>query len=302
MTDNSKSALYMTACMAGFSVNDALIKLVAGQSALFQSIFLRGVFAFILISGLLLIQHRTRPISFRFSKADRVVISWRVVGELGGTLCFLTALTHMPLASATAILQALPLAITLCAAMFFGEHVGWRRYSAIAVGMVGMLFIVRPGAADFNVYSLLAIGAVGFIVLRDLATRRLSAQVPTMAVTLITTISVATMGAVFSLFTPWPEVTISNVLLLALAAVGLLIGYLFSILTMRIGDVGAVAPFRYSILIWAILLGIALFDEWPDFWTIVGASLLTASGVYTLHRERIASRLAHANGPGKQAQ
>ena len=290
------------ACMAGFSVNDALIKLVAGQTALFQSIFLRGVFAFILVTGLVVYQHRTRPVSFKFSRPDRAVIGWRVVGELGGTLCFLTALMHMPLASATAILQALPLAITLCAALFFGEQVGWRRYSAIAVGMVGMLFIVRPGAQDFNEYSLLAIGAVGFIVLRDLATRKLSADVPSMAVTLITTISVGMMGAVFSLFTPWPALTAPNVLLLALAAVGLLIGYLFSILTMRVGDVSAVAPFRYSILIWAILLGIALFDEWPDQWTLMGALLLTVSGAYTLHRERLASRRAHADLPRKKAQ
>lgn len=292
----------MVACMAGFSVNDALIKLVAGQTALFQSIFLRGIFAFIFVLGLLIYQHKTRPISFQFSKPDRIAIAWRILGEVGGTICFLTALMHMSLASATAILQALPLAITLCAALFFGEHVGWRRYSAIAVGMIGMLFIVRPGAADFNAYSLLAVGAVGFIVLRDLATRRLSPQVPSMAVTLITTVSVTTMGAVFSMFTPWPALAIGNVLLLALAAVGLLIGYLFSILTMRIGDVGAVAPFRYSILIWAILLGIVLFDDWPDQWTLIGALLLTISGVYTLHRERLASRLAHAKTQKKQAQ
>ncbi len=292
----------MMACMAGFSVNDALIKLVAGQSALFQSILLRGVFAFVLVSLLVIHQNRRTPISFNFSGPDRTVIAWRIVGEVGGTICFLTALTQMPLASATAILQALPLVITLCAALFFGEQVGWRRYTAIVVGMIGMLFIVRPGASDFNVYSLLAVAAVGFIVLRDLATRRLSPQVQSVAVTLITTVSVMTMGAVVSLFTPWPAVTISNLLLLALAAVGLLIGYLFSILTMRVGDVGAVAPFRYFILIWAILLGILMFDEWPDQWTMVGAALLTISGIYTLHRERVTSRQAHASSARKQAQ
>ena len=116
--------------------------------------------------------------AFRPGRRDRRLIGLRCLAEIGGTVCFLTALFHMPIANASAILQSLPLAVTLGAAIFFGEPVGWRRYVAIAIGFVGVLIIVRPGSEGFNAYALWAVAAIVFIVTRDLSTRRLSPDVP----------------------------------------------------------------------------------------------------------------------------
>ena len=123
-------------------------------------------------------------------------VALRVVGEVGGTVSFLAAIVHLPLANTAAILQALPLAITLGAALIFGEPVGWRRWLAIAAGFVGVLIIVRPGMAGFNQFSLLALVSVAFCAVRDLATRRIPAQIPSLFITLLTTVTVTTAGAV----------------------------------------------------------------------------------------------------------
>jgi len=122
-----------------------------------------------------------------------------MVGEIGAAYFFLTALFNMPIANVTAILQALPLTITLAAALFFGDPIGWRRMSAILVGFVGVMLIVRPGAADFTIYSLYVLAAVGFVTLRDLATRRLSKETPSMLVTFITSTSIMVFFGVASL-------------------------------------------------------------------------------------------------------
>ena len=289
-SDNLRGALYMMVGMAGFGFNDALIKLTAGELTLFQSIFLRGLFATALIAVL---AWRRRALDLRrISGADRRLVALRVVGETGATLCFLYALFHMPIANATAIVQAVPLALTLAAALVLGERIGWRRMTAALVGFVGVLIIVRPGFAGFTVYSLSALAAIGFLVLRDLATRRLSAAVPSLTVTLVTAAAVTALGAVGAAVGPWHPVGIDHLAVLAGAAVFLLVGYLFIVMTMRVGDVGFVSPFRYTVLLWATLAGILLFGEWPDVWTLLGGALIVATGLYTFYRERRAMRAA----------
>ena len=143
LADNLRGALFMTLSLAGFALNDTLMKLLAPDIPLFQAIFLRGVVATVLVG--LLAWHR-RALWQQISNRAAWIIGLRIVGELGMTICFLTALFNMPIASATAILQVMPLAVTLGAAMFLGETVGWRRYMAIAVGFLGVLLIVRPGS------------------------------------------------------------------------------------------------------------------------------------------------------------
>ena len=131
----------------------------------------------------------------------------------------------MPIAGATAILQSLPLAVTLAAAVFFGEPVGWRRYLAIAIGFLGVLIIVRPGSDHFNAYALWALAAIGFIVSRDLSTRRMSPGTPGMAVVFVTT-GVLTLAAGLcrrSLPTGQP-VSFRHLAVLAVAAICLLVG------------------------------------------------------------------------------
>ena len=162
----------------------------------------------------------------------------------------------MPLANTSAIFQALPLVITLGAALVLGEPVGWRRWSAIVAGFIGVIIIVRPGIEGFNQFALLALVSVAFCAIRDLATRQIPAQIPSLFITSVTTVIIAATGA--AILVPlggWTPVSGRALGLLALAAVLLLIGYQCVIMALRTGDISAVAPFRYTALLWAMLLG-----------------------------------------------
>jgi S-adenosylmethionine uptake transporter len=156
-SDNAKGALWMAAGIAAFVLNDTLLKSVSGEVPLFQAIFLRGVIATAVIAP---VAWQRGALAYRAQGADRPLLVCRMAGEIGGTTLFLTALFNMPLANATAIIQAAPLAITLAAALFLGHAMGWRRYAAIGVGFVGVMLIVRPGGDRFNAYSLAALASV----------------------------------------------------------------------------------------------------------------------------------------------
>lgn len=295
-SDNIKGALLMAASMAAFVSNDALIKLASEEASLFQALLLRGLAATAILFAIALWR---RELRVRVAPDQRRILALRLVGEVGATLCFLTALFNMPLANATAILQSLPLAVTLGAAVFLREPVGWRRWSAIAVGFLGVLIIVRPGSEGFNAYSLSALGAVCFVVLRDLSTRRLDAKVPSILVALLTSIAITVLGAVMTPLTgAWRPLSGETLGLLMGAAAFLIFGYLFSVMTMRVGEVAFVAPFRYTVLLWAVILGIVLFGDYPDAWTLTGGAVIVGSGLYTFHRERRRRTLA-AKRPGR---
>ena len=286
--DNFRGAMFMMLSMAGFVLNDTAMKTLSDELSMFQAIFLRGLVATLLIGGFA--WHR-RVLWFRPSRKAIGVMSLRVIGEIGATVCFITALFNMPIANATAILQVSPLAVTLGAAVFLGEAVGWRRYSAIGAGFLGVMLIVKPGSEGFNNYAFYALGAVVFFVLRDLVTRRLPVEVPSLFVTVISSVSVMTMAGVLSAAGSWEPVTLPQMAVLALAAVFVLVGYLFGVMTMRVGEIGFISPFRYTILIWAMILGFVVFGDVPDTLTLIGSAIVVLTGIYAFQRER---RLAAA--------
>lgn len=287
--DNVRGATFMVASCLAFTANDTLIKGVSGSLPLFQAILIRGIVATLLIA---VIARAAGQLRLPASRQDRRLVALRCLGEAGGTLGFLTALFHMPIANASAILQSVPLVITLAAALVFGETVGWRRYVAIAIGFCGVLIIVRPGAEGFNAYALWALASVGFITLRDLSTRRMSPGVPVLGLVVATSLATTTLGAVGLAIEGWVPVRPAEVLELCAAAVCLLGGYFFGVNAMRLGEIGAVQPFRYSLLLWAIFFGILVFGEWPDAWMIAGSAIIVGTGLYTLHRERRSLREA----------
>lgn len=278
----------MAASMAAYVLNDTIVILLSGSLSIFQVMFLRGLFATALLG---LIAWRRKAVFPALMKADWRLMIFRLVGEVGGTICFLTALFHMPLANATAILQVLPLAVTLAAAIFLREAVGWRRYLAIIAGFAGVMIIVRPGSEGFNAYSLWALAAVVFIVLRDLATRRLSVHVPSIFVAFLASVVITITGAVLSPVLAWKPVGPGELQLLGGAALFLVFAYLFGIMTMRVGDISFVSPFRYTNLIWAIILGFVVFGDIPDTWTLLGSAIVVLMGIYTFYRERKMQRL-----------
>ncbi|WGS23886.1 DMT family transporter [Bradyrhizobium sp. ISRA464] len=296
LSSNLYGSLFMAAAMASFTMNDTITKGVSSELNIGEILVVRGGFAIVLVTALA--SHRKALRSFRSLLIWPVGL--RVVGEIGGTLTYLAAISQIPLANASAIFQALPLVITLGAALVFGEPVGWRRWLAIAAGFIGVLVIVRPGAEGFSQAALLALASVGFCAVRDLATRRIPKQLPTLFITLLTTVTVSTAGAVI-LFPlgGWKAPSGHALGLLALAAVLILIGYQCIIVSLRTGDISAVAPFRYLALLWAMLLGYLVFGHKPDGPMLAGAAIIVASGLYAFYRERKRDKLRPAaTGPG----
>jgi drug/metabolite transporter (DMT)-like permease len=285
----------MAVGMAGFTMNDTITKAVSSEMNFGEVMLVRGLFAIVLIAALAWHQQAMRPLRTLLVRP----VALRVAGEVGGTVSFLAAITHLPLANTAAIFQALPLAITLGAALIFGEPVGWRRWLAITAGFVGVLIIVRPGVEGFNQFSLLALVSVVFCAVRDLATRRIPAQIPSLFITLLTTVTVTTAGAVILVpLGGWTPPSNRALGLLALAAVLLLIGYQCVIMALRSGDISAVAPFRYSALLWAMLLGYLVFGDVPDAAMMTGASIIVLSGLYAFYRERVRHRPVAADASG----
>lgn len=192
----------------------------------------------------------------------------------------------MPIANVTAVLQALPLTVSLAAAVFLGKALGWRRLIAILVGFGGVFIIVQPGSDGFSVYSIYALGAVACVTVRDLAVRRMSANVPSVLVGLMAAVTVTSTGAIVTATQAWVPVAGVTALQLGGAMVFIVFGYVFSVAAMRTGEIGFVAPFRYSGLIAALILGWIIFGDWPVPLTLLGAAIVVATGLFTLFRER----------------
>jgi S-adenosylmethionine uptake transporter len=293
---NLRGAALMMGSMAAFTMNDMFLKLLAGQVHLFQLLTLRGGLT-MLFTGLL--AWRMGVLKLNVPRKDRRMVLLRIGAEVGAAYFFLTALFHLPLANVTAILQSIPLAVTLFAALLFKEPLGWRRLLAIAVGFAGVMLIVRPGGAGFHSYSIYALLAVGFVVVRDLSTRRLSGATHSMTVTFATTVAITLSFGMASLGVEWVPMSADQLWLVAKSAVMVTIAYLLSIMVMRVGEVSFVSPFRYTGLIWALVLGWYTFNEWPSMIELTGAAIVVASGVFMLYRESVLARRqkrARANG------
>ena len=287
LSPNLRGALYMTLSMAAFTLNDACVKLVAETVPLFQVIFLRDLGTTILLAIFVQMTTGLRP---SWPRRDRPLIAGRTLAEIAAMVTFTLALTNMAIANATAILAALPLVVTLGAALVFGDKVGWRRLSAICIGFVGVLLIVQPGTDGFNIWSLLVLLSVLVITARDLFTRAFSPAVPTMTVAVLTAGAVCLVGGVLSLFTPWVALDLREAALIAAAAVLIIGGYVFGIMVMRVGEVGFVSPFRYTSLIFALILGLVVFDEFPNALALIGGVIVVSTGIFTLLRERMVAR------------
>jgi S-adenosylmethionine uptake transporter len=287
LSDNMRGALLMVGSMTAFTLNDACMKALSDELPLMQALFLRGLVTSALILGFLVMTGR---LDLRLARRDWILVTIRTVAEIAAAYFFLTALFNMPFANVSAILQALPLTITLAGAVFLGEAVGWRRLLAILVGFGGVMLIVRPGGDGFSIYSVYVLAAVLAVTLRDLATRRLSAAVPSMSVALVAAIGVGVASGLASIVEGWVQVSGLAALQLAGSGVFVMMGYLLSIMVMRVGDIGFVAPFRYTSLVVALIVGFVFFAEWPDTLTLVGAAIVVATGIFTLYREARVAR------------
>ena len=248
--ENLKGAIFMSINMLAFLVNDAFMKFLFIDISIYQAIFLRGI---ITIPMLALIVIYRNQIKVSVDKADWKYIWLRVAAEVGAAVFFLSALAQIPLANVTAILQAVPLTVTMAAALFLRETVGWRRWLAIIIGFMGVTIIVRPGVDGFSIYSFYAIAAVFCVTIRDIATRKLSNDVPTSLVALITGVAITIYGAIMLPSVAWVTLTSTHWVLLTLAAIAIVFGYFFSVLAMRTGETSFIAPFRYTAMILSLI-------------------------------------------------
>ncbi|MGE0767341.1 MAG: DMT family transporter [Hyphomicrobiaceae bacterium] len=296
--DRERGNLVAIAAMVGsqavFTVNDTLMKLAARDMPGGQAIFIRSLLLCVLagLIGYVMGAFRRCP-----ERRHWPLLGLRSIGDVGATFLYLAALFNMPIADATAILQFLPLAITAGAALFLGEPVGWRRWLAAAVGLVGVLIIIRPGTSAFNIWSLVALAAVAAIVLRDLSTRRVDKGIPTILLTAISGASLSVASCAFALTETWRLPSPSGLAMLTGATLFVLAGYYLIIEAMRRGEVAVVSPFRYSVILWAILAGMTVFGEKPDPIALLGTAVVMAAGLYTFFRERqLALRKAAREG------
>lgn len=292
---NHRGAALMTAAMAGFACSDACMKLLGETLPLFQALFLRGCGTTLGLLALTLWAGQGR---LSLGARSWGLIGARAVAEMGAAWFFITALFQMPLGNVSAILQSLPLAVTLAGWLVLGEPVGRARLLAILVGFGGVLLIVRPGAEGFGWPALYALLSVACVTVRDLIARRLPRETPSLLVAAVTAAAVAGFGGVGSLFVDWAPVDGRTALLLLGAAGFVMVAYVASVAAMRVGELAVVAPFRYMSLLVSILLGAAVFGTFPDGLTLLGAGVVVATGLFTLLRERARARVEEEVPPG----
>lgn len=210
----------------------------------------------------------------------------RNVGELLGGVTFAFAIALSPLSIASAIQQVLPLTVTLCAALFLGEVVGWRRWLAMAIGFVGVILVIKPGTAEFDPYSLLAAASVIGFTLRDIMTARVPKSVSSLVLASYGFVMIggasfilALVGGHFQVPPPnaWP-------ILIGMTAF-FFMGVLSVTTALRIAPVSVVIPFRYSRIVFAMIIGVVFLGEDLDFWTYFGSAVIVVAGLYSLWRE-----------------
>ncbi len=288
MRNNALGALYMTIGSLGYVVNDAFVRRITENGpGVYQVLFFRslGLAAIFVLAGVV---KRERLAAHHVSRP----MLTRVGAEMIASSLFFAAVIRLEFANAQAILQVVPFAVMLTAAIVLKERVSAAQYVAILLGFVGVIIVVRPATSGFSGWSLVVLLSAGFMVVREFATRRVDRSIPVFSVALLTAVGMAAVTGVLSLTEPWQEFSTDSTLFLAASIASLTLGYFFTIETVRVGDLSVSAPFRYSILVGAVIAGYVMFDEVPDSLTVIGSLIIVATGVYAI---RLSSRTKNAS-------
>jgi drug/metabolite transporter (DMT)-like permease len=281
--NNLRASLLMVGAMAGFAIEDAIIKHLSALMPVGQIVLVIGLGG----GTIFCLLARARRLTILSTEALRGAVLLRNLGEMVSASLVVLAIALVPLAVVTAILQAMPLVVTLGAALFLREPVGWRRWSAILVGFAGVLLILRPGAADFDPAALLALAAVVSLSARDLATRRVAQTIHSLQLTTWGFLMIIPAGLILLVLVAAPPVAPTVIewgWLLAAVASGVL-AYAALVGATRAGDIAVTTPFRYSRLVFAMAIGFFIFGERPDALTLAGSALVVGAGLFTLWRE-----------------
>lgn len=285
----------MLTAMSLFVSSDTLMKLAREAYPAGQALALRTVFA--LIAGLALV------FLFRegrhLGKALKPYVVLRGLIESVVALTFLWSLGKLPLANITAILMASPIIIVVLAVILRIEHVGWRRSLAVVAGFLGVLLVIRPAPENFDIPAIVALFSATLVAARDLLTRKIGSDVPATVITLTMTVIVGAASLGLGLFEAWQPAWRVETIYVALSAVLVTIGSVLTVIAFRSGDVGLISGYRYSVVVFAVLIGYVIWGDLPDGWALAGILLIVASGLYTLHRARVlpGSKLKIESGP-----
>jgi drug/metabolite transporter (DMT)-like permease len=283
MSDNFRGAVIMTICMGAFVLNDAFVRLAGNTLPLAQILFLRGLLTTVVLMAFAFYLGIFQSV---LQTGDKWLIFFRSVIEGLTAYFFLTAVMNMPFANVTAILQILPMTVTLAAAFMFKERVGAFRISLILIGFIGVTLIINPSKDGFNLYAGYALIAVALITMRDLITRKLSIDIHTLLPTVSASLGVFLFSTILMINTPFQPLSLYNSSFIGLAALFIIFGYYTAVLVMRSGEISFISPFRYSAIIFALLIGVVFFNEWPNASALLGILLVTASGGILLYRNQ----------------
>ena len=289
MSENFRGALLMMISMGAFVLNDAFVRLAGNTLPLGQILFIRGLLTTVL---LLAFAFYGGVFKLTVSKADKWRIFFRSFAEALTAYFFLTAVMNMPFANVTAILQILPVTVTLAAAFVFKEKVGVFRITLIILGFLGVILIINPSTDGFNFYAFYALIAVLLITVRDLITRKLSSEVPTLIPTVSASIGVLLFSIILMINTPLQSLNTQNSIYIILAAFFIIFGYYSAVLVMRSGEISFISPFRYTAILFALILGFIFFDEQPDKIALLGIVIVMLSGIILMIRNSSVKKFA----------
>jgi drug/metabolite transporter (DMT)-like permease len=285
--ENLRGILFMILAMAGFAFEDLFIKILSSHLPISEIIIILGFTGSVVFLIIAIIQRE--PIIHKDALSKHVIM--RTIFELLGAVFFVTAIALTPLSSASAILQITPLLVTIGAVIFFKEKVGWRRWSAVFVGFIGVLLILRPGFEGFMPESIFALLGSLFLAARDLATRAMKTSLSSVTIALYAFIAFGISGVLIIPFNSPMIVPTTNLIIYFIgASIFGVIAYYSLVTSSRIGEMSVISPFRYSRIVFAILLAVIILGERPDSLTLIGASIIVASGLYTFIRENVLKR------------
>ena len=281
MSENFRGAVLMMICMGAFVLNDAFVRLAGDSLPLAQILFFRGLLTSI---ALLLVAFYTGAFKLKVPRQDKWLIFFRSVTEALTAYFLLTAVMNMPFANVTAILQILPMTVTLAAAIFFKEKVGLFRIVLILLGFFGVILIINPAKDGFNMYAGYALISVFLITTRDLLSRKLSVDVSTLIPTVSASVGVLLFSIVLAIKTAFQPLNLENSFFVVLAAFFIIFGYYTAVLVMRAGEVSFISPFRYTAVLFALILGLIFFNERPDKTALLGMIIVMFSGIVLMMR------------------
>ena len=278
-----RAGLFMVLAMGSFVCNDTMVKILGEHLPVGEIIALRGFMAMLIIGVICLRQGLLRDVPKLLQRNVLARSSLDVIA----TIAFVTALMHMPIANLTAVMQAVPLAVALLSMVILKEKVGWQRMVAIIAGFIGVLMIVKPSISHASLYEFLTLLIVLSVALRDISTKRIPSRIPTFLVAFGNAGFVTAGGLSLSTMQGMVKPEPWQLGLLALAALCLSSGYLFMVATLRLGELSGTAPFRYSVMVFAIISGVLVFGQFPDEIAMLGMALVVAAGLYAARREAL---------------